>query len=601
MRGIRFETLTPATVQNPNGLDVACFIGLARAREGELPSGLYDWLERSRWLERYTLLGVLQDLPVPLHSWEEFSALFVTTRLDSHAEVSSLALAASLSLPVHGTILHVVVDGVREEVELPAGDIDLSDLATALNEGLQRAEARIDERDGQRYLVLRRLELQQPGAISVFSNPLLGFPVAAKDQNNSLLTYMAGAVRAFFREGGRKCYVIPMAAPEVLDASSADRLGALSQLLWADSSRLGARNSAELATASLHDWAAPSSSQTDWHGPAHLLGLEDVTYLGLPDLPDLVGSQPNPALPTPSMPSNTAFVECTPDVSVPRQRLTQILEPAECDLTAWRAWARLAAAIRDYLLNVRSDLQLLLALPWPNRELRRDLPEVLRNELLPGLADVRLQLTFPWLKTRDSAALPGGCEPPDGALAGLLAHGAVKQGPYRSVAGIPLPAIYDLAPKLPQSIDELENTIARICWFGSHPRGWQLFSDVTTHVDGALRHAAVRRLFLLLARVARNEGWARVFESNGPATWRLVERNLTRLLARIYSDNGLRGRTANDAYSVQCNRSQMTQQDIDTGRLICLIQVQPAIPLNQIVVALSLNELGQVEAREVAA
>jgi phage tail sheath protein FI len=252
-------------------------------------------------------------------------------------------------------------------------------------------------------------------------------------------------------------------------------------------------------------------------------------------------------------------------------------------------------------LSVRKDLQLLLALPWPNPELRRDLPEVLRNDLLPGLESERLQLVFPWLKTRDAVSLPAGCEPADGSLAGLLASGSLIQGPYRSVAGRPMQSIYDTAPRLPQSIQELEGSIERICWFGQHPRGWQLFSDVTTRSDSALRHAAVRRLLILLVRVARQEGWARVFEPNGPATWRTVERNLSRLLARIYADNGLAGRSADDAFTVQCDRSLMTRQDLDNGRLIGVIQVQPAVPLNQIVVALSLNELGQVEANEVAA
>ena len=494
-----------------------------------------------------------------------------------------------------------MVDGEQEQVSLPLASIDLSDLPALLNPILQRAEARIDERDGRRYLVLRRLESQQPGAISVFSNPILGFPVAVKDQNYPLMTYLASAVRAFFRDGGRQCYVIPMGAPEVVDAASADRLQTLSQLLWADPAQLGASNSTQLLDAYLQDWAAPSSSQNDWHGPAHLLGLDEVTYLCLPDLPDLVGTRTTPAIPPPPLPANAGFSECTPEVTAPRQRLAVTLEPAECDIVAWRAWSRLAVSLRDYLLRVRSDLQLLLALPWPNLELRRDLPEILQSELLPVVESERLQLVFPWLKTRDAISLPGGCEPADGSLAGMLATGSLFQGPYRSVAGLPLASIYDTAPKLPQSQEELDSSIERICWYGRHPRGWQLFSDVTTRSDGALRHASVRRLFILLVRVARQEGWARVFEPNGPATWRMVERNITRLLARIYGDNGLRGRTAADAFSVQCDDSVMTQQDVDAGRLIGVIQVQPAVPLNQIVVALSLNELGQVEAHEVAA
>ncbi len=600
MRGIRFETSNPIPARNPGRLDVACFIGLARARDGALPGAVRQWLEQRRWVDRFNADGLL-DIPVPIHSWEEFSALFHTTRLDSHAEVSSTALPASLDLTAAETGLYLVVDGEREEVTLPLATIDLSELCDTLNASLQHAEARIDERDGQRYLVLRRREPQQPGAISVFSNPLLGFPLAAKDQNYALMSYLASAVRAYFRDGGRQCYVVPMGAPEVLDASASDRLRALSQLLWADASQLGARDSAELLEAYLRDWAAPSSPQSDWQGPAHLLGLDEVTTLCLPDLPDLVGTRTSAAIPAPPLPANTAFVECTPEVTVPRQRLAMTLQPAECDAVAWQGWARLAASLRDYLLRVRSDLQLLLALPWPNAELRRDLPEVLRSDLLPELESERLQLVFPWLKTRDSASLPGGCEPADGSLAGLMASGCLSQGPYRSLAGRPLRSIYDTAPRLPQSLDELEESIERVCWFGQHPRGWQLFSDVTTRSDGALRHGSVRRLFILLVRVARSEGWARVFEPNGPATWRMVERNLTRLLARIYGDNGLRGRTADDAFTVQVDRSVMTQQDWDAGRLIGVIQVQPAVPLNQIVVALSLNELGQVEAHEVAA
>lgn len=601
MRGIRFEYNAPPAMQNPNRLDVACFFGLARAREGVAPQSLQDWLEHSRWIRRFDEAGVLRDLPVPLHSWEEFAALFHTTRLDSHAEVSSEALAGNTVEVPADAALHVVVDGVLESVALPVGNTSWADLTVALDSELAAAEARLDERDGERFLVLRRLEAQQPGAISVFSNPLLGFPIAAKDQNYSLLTYLAAAVRAFFREGGQKCYVVAMGAPEVLDAGTATRLQSLSELLWGDRDQLGARDAAELGNAYLHDWAAPSAPQHDWHGPAHLHGLDEVTWVALPDIPDLVGELARPASPPPLPPTNTVFVECTPEPNRPRERLITAPEPARCDRVAWRAWARLAAALRDYLPRVRSDLQLVLALPWPDADLRRDLPEVLQQEVLAALDHERLQLGFPWLKTRDAAGLPGAAEPADGALAGVLARGARTKGPYRSVGGERLPTLYDVAPRLPQSMDSLQGVMDRVSWFGRHPRGWQLYSDVTTKAHGALRHGAVRRLFILLVRAARNEGWARVFEPNGPATWRMVERNLSRLLGRIYGDNGLRGRTPADAFRVQCDRSVMTPQDIDTGRMIGVIQVQPAVPINEILIALSLNELGQVEAQEVAA
>lgn len=599
MRGISFEYTAPAPQQNPNRLDVACFFGLARPRGGELPGPVADWLDHTRWRERYTASGSLLDIPVPIHGWDEFAALFQTTRLDSHAEVSSVALPPTLDIPTGGTELYAVTDGEREQVSIAEGSTDLAALVETINAAFTLAEARIDERDGENFLVLRRLDTERPGAISVFSNPLLGYPVAAKDQNYNLLTYLAAAVRAFFREGGQQCYVIAMGEPDVLDATSAERLRSLSQLLWADPDRLGAADAAQFAMAYLHDWAAPSTTQADWHGPAHLLGLEDVTNVCFPDLPDLIGTLAQPAEPPPTLPAGTTFVECTPTADRPRERMAKAPEPAECNLTAYQGWTRLIFALRHYLSRVRSDLQLLAALPWPDQDLRRNLPETVRNEVLSGLNDERVQLAFPWLKTRESGGLPGGAEPPDAALAGLLARGVLFQGAYRSVAGIPLPSIYDVAPRLPQSMDALEDTSKRICWFGDHPRGWQLYSDVTTRSDGANRHGAVRWLFILLVRAARNEGWARVFEPNGPNTWRMIERNMSRLLARIYGDNGLRGRKPSDAFSVQCDRSVMTNHDIDNGRVITVIQVAPALPLNNIVVALSLDELGRVNANEV--
>ena len=40
----------------------------------------------------------------------------------------------------------------------------------------------------------------------------------------------------------------------------------------------------------------------------------------------------------------------------------------------------------------------------------------------------------------------------------------------------------------------------------------------------------------------------------------------------------LRGERETDAFAVRCDRTTMTQDDIDNGRLICLIGVAPTYP-----------------------
>ena len=51
-----------------------------------------------------------------------------------------------------------------------------------------------------------------------------------------------------------------------------------------------------------------------------------------------------------------------------------------------------------------------------------------------------------------------------------------------------------------------------------------------------------------------------------------------RVLAR-----SLMGRTVDEAFFVKCDRSTMTQDDIDNGRLICLVGVAPVRPAEYVI------------------
>ena len=88
----------------------------------------------------------------------------------------------------------------------------------------------------------------------------------------------------------------------------------------------------------------------------------------------------------------------------------------------------------------------------------------------------------------------------------------------------------------------------------------------------------VRRYFAYLERsIDRGTQWS-VFEPNGPALWSNVKRTIEDFLLNEYQSGALLGDRADRAYFVKCDRSTMSQNDLDNGRLICQIGVSPLKP-----------------------
>jgi phage tail sheath protein FI len=69
-----------------------------------------------------------------------------------------------------------------------------------------------------------------------------------------------------------------------------------------------------------------------------------------------------------------------------------------------------------------------------------------------------------------------------------------------------------------------------------------------------------------------------VFEPNGPNLWANVTRTIENFLLNEWTNGALLGDKPANSYFVRCNRSTMTQNDLDNGRLVCLIGVAPLRP-----------------------
>ena len=58
----------------------------------------------------------------------------------------------------------------------------------------------------------------------------------------------------------------------------------------------------------------------------------------------------------------------------------------------------------------------------------------------------------------------------------------------------------------------------------------------------------------------------------------LVRTSVSGFLSDVWHGGGLRGETADEAFFVRCDRGVMTQDDLDNGRLVCLVGLAPVRP-----------------------
>jgi uncharacterized protein len=440
---------------------------------------------------------------------------------------------------------------------------------------------------------------------------------------NDGATYLGCAVRSFFGQGGRKCYVICMGASFPADTprtqqtkdnppSRDDLLGLLVPGYGKDSRHIS------------------PADRANWSSVGHLFGLPEVSFICLPDLPDLVCDPPKPmAVISPPPPPEEHFVECSTSMpSAPDETLLTLAAP-RCNDEGYARWRNALGSLQNLLVQdpLIHEMQLIASVPIPDDECAAatnlleylSLPDpmqvsdvrkatTLQQFLLFPSADPQprtgafLQLAYPWLRTMGSAALPGGLEPPDGALAGLLARNALTRGTFTSGTKVPVTNVFDIYPPLrPSETDTPElpprgdrglpkrSLVERVSLFAPTPHGMALVSDVTVHPDETFRPAPVNRLVSVIVRAARTLGQDHVFDGNNERTWALVRQHLNELMTNMWGAGALDGDTPRQAFSVVCDRSTMTQNDLDSGRMIASVAFMPAASIETITVLLSLS------------
>jgi phage tail sheath protein FI len=88
----------------------------------------------------------------------------------------------------------------------------------------------------------------------------------------------------------------------------------------------------------------------------------------------------------------------------------------------------------------------------------------------------------------------------------------------------------------------------------------------------------VRRLFIFIEHSIDKGTQFAVFEPNNQMLWANSRQTVEDFLLVLWRDGALLGDKPEQAFFVRCDRTTMTQNDLDNGRLICLIGVAPTKP-----------------------
>ena len=218
---------------------------------------------------------------------------------------------------------------------------------------------------------------------------------------------------------------------------------------------------------------------------------------------------------------------------------------------------------------------------------------------LPGAADVtRLRppadtlyagFYYPWIKVFNATTNRRVLVPPGGHVAGIMARTDIERGVHKAPANEVVRGALELEFPVTKGKQDLLNPRGVNCIrdFSSDGRGIRLWGARTMSSDPMWKYVNVRRLFIFIEEsIEQNTQWV-VFEPNSDTTWAAVSRTITNFLIGVWRSGALMGLTAEEAFFVKCDRTTMTQDDIDNGRLICYIGIAPVKPAEFVIFRIS--------------
>jgi Bacteriophage tail sheath protein len=187
-------------------------------------------------------------------------------------------------------------------------------------------------------------------------------------------------------------------------------------------------------------------------------------------------------------------------------------------------------------------------------------------------------LYYPWVKILDPVTQTEIALPPSGFITGIYARNDVQRAVYKAPANEVVNLAIGFEQTLNKAQQEVLNPEGVNCLRFFEGRGFRVWGARTISSDPEWKYVNLRRYFAYLERsIDRGTQWA-VFEPNGENLWANVRRTIETFLLNEFQMGALLGDRPEKAFFVRCDRTTMTQNDLDNGRLVCLIGVAPLRP-----------------------
>lgn len=206
-------------------------------------------------------------------------------------------------------------------------------------------------------------------------------------------------------------------------------------------------------------------------------------------------------------------------------------------------------------------------------------------------------LYHPWLLIPDpypdvQGPPPDYPIPPSGHMAGIYARTDIERGVHKAPANEVVRGVIGLQRVLNKEQHDILNpypvNINVIRDFRPVNRGIRIYGGRCITSDSDWKYVNVRRLLIFIeASIDRGLQWV-VFEPNAEPLWARVRRAIANFLTLVWRNGALEGTKVEEAFFVKCDRTTMTQTDIDQGRLICLVGVAPVKPAEYVIVRIGL-------------
>lgn len=216
-----------------------------------------------------------------------------------------------------------------------------------------------------------------------------------------------------------------------------------------------------------------------------------------------------------------------------------------------------------------------------------DAPEALKiaeiRKLKAKLDSKHAALYYPWVTVFDPVSRQPLNLPPSGFVCGIYARNDTERAVWKAPANEIVRGAIGFETMISTAQQEVLNPEGINVFRFFEGRGFRLWGARTISSDPEWKYVNVRRYFAYLERsIDKGTQWA-VFEPNGEALWANVRATIRDFLVNEWAGGALLGDKPEKAFFVRCDRSTMTQNDLDNGRLICLIGIAPLKPAEFVV------------------